>query len=66
MDITLLDEGLLLEAAAFPRLEPKERAAEIRQRLLAIMLDGLRANAASLPGKSLTWKEQEQRWRSAR
>jgi len=62
-EVTLLDIGLLLEAVAFPRLQTKERTSEIRQRMLAIMIDGLRAGHASLPGNSLTWPEQEMRWR---
>ena len=62
-EVTLLDIGLLLEAVAFPRLQMKERTSEIRQRLLAMMIDGLRFGHAPLPGESLTWQEQEARWR---
>ena len=62
-DMTLLDVGLMLEAVALPRLEPGARAAEIRQRLLGIILDGFYAGGTALPGTSLTWKEQENRWR---
>lgn len=62
-DVTLLDVGLMIEAVALPRFEPGARAAEIRQRLLGITLDGFCVGGTALPGKSLTWKEQENRWR---
>jgi len=62
--ITLLDVGLLVEAVAFTNLKNEERAAEIRQRLLAVVIDGLRASGDPLPGKPLTWEEQESRWSS--
>ena len=64
MDVTLLDIGLLVEAVAFPNLKNKERAAEIRQRLLAVVIDGLRVGGEPLPEKPLTWEEQENRWSS--
>jgi len=63
-DVTLLDIGLLVEAVAFPNVRNKERAAEIRQRLLAVVIDGLRAGEEPLLGRPLTWEEQESRWSS--
>jgi len=61
-DLTLIDVGLLLEAIAFPQLGTKARTAELRQRLLALMIDGLQAGDKPLPGSAPTWEEQEQRW----
>jgi AcrR family transcriptional regulator len=61
-DLTLIDVGLLLEAIAFPQFGTKARTAELRQRLLALMIDGLRAGHSPLPGSAPTWEEQERRW----
>jgi AcrR family transcriptional regulator len=61
-DLTLIDLGLMLEAIAFPQFGTKARTAEIRQRLLALMIDGLRTGHGPLPGDAPTWEEQERRW----
>lgn len=62
-DVTLLDVSFLLEAIAQVRLGGPERTAELRQRLLALVIDSLRSGATSLlPGKAPTWEEQNQRW----
>lgn len=61
-ELNLIDLGLMLEAIAFPQFGTKGRTAEIRQRLLALMIDGIRAGHDPLPGNAPTWGEQERRW----
>jgi AcrR family transcriptional regulator len=62
--LTFLDVAFLLELLAKTKLGDKARTAELKQRQLAIIIDGLRAEAASeLPGRPPTWQEQESRWR---
>lgn len=63
-DVTLLDIGFMLEAIAQVQLGDASRTAELRQRLLALVLDSLRAEAATepLPGRPPTWEEQNRRW----
>jgi AcrR family transcriptional regulator len=66
-DITALDISLLMEL--FSRrspIRPTEQDAETRQRLLAIALDGLRAqDAEPLPGRPPDPHEYEAPWRAA-
>ena len=63
--LTFLDVGFLLELLARTKLGGTARTAELKQRQLAIMIDGLRADgAADLPGAPPSWEEQESRWRS--
>jgi len=63
-DVTLLDVGFMLEAIAQVHLGDAMRTAELRQRLLALVIDSLRADAAAtpLPGRPPTWEEQNLRW----
>jgi len=60
--LTFVDVSMLLEAVANVRLGDAVRSAEVRQRMVALLVDGLRAGGAKLPGRAPTWKEQEARW----
>ena len=61
--LTFLDVAFLLELLAKTRLGDADRTAELKQRQLAILIDGLRAPAAAdLPGAPPSWWEQESRW----
>lgn len=62
-DVTHLDIDLLLESLATIKLGNAERSAELRQRQLAIIVDGLHSDRPTpLPGKPPTWGEQNARW----
>lgn len=62
-DITWLDVEYLLEYLARVQLGDASRTAELRQRHLAVIIDGLRSTQPTpLPGKPPTWQEQTQRW----
>ncbi len=62
-DITWLDVEYLMELLARVQLGDASRTAELRQRHLAVILDGLRsAGHTPLPGHSPTWPEQTERW----
>jgi AcrR family transcriptional regulator len=62
-DITWLDVEYLLELLARARLGDSSRTAELRQRHLAVIIDGLRsAGRTPLPGDPPTWPEQTHRW----
>ncbi|HUY79005.1 MAG TPA: TetR/AcrR family transcriptional regulator [Ktedonobacterales bacterium] len=63
-DVTLLDVGFMLEGIAQVRLADDQRTAELRQRLVALLIDSLRpaAETTFLPGKAPTWEEQNARW----
>jgi AcrR family transcriptional regulator len=62
-DVTFLDIGFLLELLAEAKLGDADRTTELRQRHLAIIIDGLRAGQHTpLPGKPPTWEEQTERW----
>ncbi len=62
-DVTYLDIEFLLEFLASVRLGNASRTAELRQRQLAVIIDGLRAGGRTpLPGQPPTWEEQTQRW----
>jgi AcrR family transcriptional regulator len=64
--LTFLDVAFLLELLAKTRLGDVDRTAELKQRQLAILIDGLRAPAAAdLPGAPPSWQEQESRWMPA-
>jgi AcrR family transcriptional regulator len=61
--ITWLDVEYLLEFLAHVRLGNAARTAELRQRHLAVIIDGLRnIDPGPLPGDSPTWQEQAERW----
>ena len=58
-----LDVEYLLEFLARVKLGDTSRSAELRQRHLAVIIDGLRAGQSTpLPGGPPTWEEQTQRW----
>jgi AcrR family transcriptional regulator len=62
-DITHLDIDLLLEFLAAVKFGDAERSAELRQRHLTVIIDGLRSDHPTpLPGQSPTWEEQTARW----
>lgn len=60
-DVTFLDVEYMLEFLARVKLGDASRTAELRQRHLAVIIDGLRSgHRAPLPGAPPTWEEQ--RW----
>ncbi len=62
-DVTYLDVEFLLEFLASVKLGNASRTAELRQRHLAVVIDGLRTGGRTpLPGEPPTWEEQTQRW----
>jgi AcrR family transcriptional regulator len=62
-DVTFLDVEYLLEFLARVKLGDAIRTAELRQRHLAVIVDGLRAgHHTPVPGAPPTWEEQTQRW----
>ena len=62
-DVTYLDIEFLLEFLAGVRLGDASRAAELRQRYLAVVIDGLRPGQRTpLSGRPPTWEEQTERW----
>jgi AcrR family transcriptional regulator len=62
-DITFLDIGFLLELLAGVTLGDADSTAELRQRYLAVIINGLRSGQhAPLPGQPPTWHEQTERW----
>ena len=56
------DIAWMLEMVAAIRLRDPERTAQLRQRYLALLLDGLRGPAAPLPGPPPGWEEMGERW----
>lgn len=64
-DVTFLDVGFLLELIAQTTLGGPARAAELRQRQLALIIDGLSVTHSDpLPGTPPTPAEQSARWES--
>jgi AcrR family transcriptional regulator len=62
-DVTYLDVEFLLEFLANVKLGDAARTAELRQRHLAVVIDGLRSGQRTpLPGQPPTWQEQTARW----
>ena len=62
-DVTYLDVEYLLEFLADVKLGGASRSAELRQRHLAVIIDGLRSGQHTpLPGTPPTWQEQTERW----
>jgi AcrR family transcriptional regulator len=61
-DVTHLDIEFLLEFLAGAKLGDAARTAELRQRHLAVIMDGLRSGGTPLPGRAPTWEEQLGRW----
>jgi AcrR family transcriptional regulator len=65
-DLDVNDIGLVLEQIAALHLGDAERTRAIRQRHLALVLDGLRTPAPSeLPAPPPTWQEMAGRWQQA-
>jgi AcrR family transcriptional regulator len=61
--LTFVDVSLLLELVSMTRLGDGERNAELRQRYLAVIVDGISAGGdGALPGRAPTWQEQTARW----
>jgi AcrR family transcriptional regulator len=62
-DVTLLDVSFMLEGIAQVRLGDASRTLELRQRMLTLLIDSLRAGKTTLlPGEAPTWDEQNARW----
>jgi AcrR family transcriptional regulator len=62
-DLDMNDLSLIFEQLAAVRLGDRERSAQLRNRYLAIVLDGLRADTGSpLPGDPPSWSEIGARW----
>jgi AcrR family transcriptional regulator len=62
-DVAFLDVGYLLEMLSTLRVGDAGRTAAVRQRHLALIIDGLRAGSpTALPGEPPTSQEQAQRW----
>ena len=62
-DVEVDDVALLLEQLASVRVGDKARTGQLRQRYLALVLDGLRpASASPLPGPPPSWREISERW----
>jgi AcrR family transcriptional regulator len=62
-DVTVDDIGWILEMVATVRPGDAGRTAELRERYLTLLLDGLRAPGPSaLPGPPPTWAEISERW----
>jgi len=62
-DATELDVAFLMELLSQTRLGSQQRTAELRQRFLGVILDGLRPGSTlALPGRAPSWQEQLARW----
>jgi AcrR family transcriptional regulator len=61
-DVVVDDLGWILEMVAAVRLRDPQRTRELRERYLALLLDGLRAPATALPGPPPNWPEISERW----
>jgi AcrR family transcriptional regulator len=62
-DVSHLDIDFLLEFLATVKLGDAERSAELRQRHLTVIIDGLRNDHPTpLPGRAPSWEEQNARW----
>jgi AcrR family transcriptional regulator len=65
-DLAVHDLSLIWELVATIRTPDPQRTKELRRRYLAVILDGLRAEAeAPLPGPPPSWQEMNDRWRTA-
>jgi AcrR family transcriptional regulator len=62
-DLEVHDLSLIFELVASIKLGDRSRTMELRRRYLAMILDGMRAQAHPLlPGPAPTWRELNQRW----
>jgi hypothetical protein len=56
----------MLEFLSMVRLGDPERSAELRQRHLTVIIDGLRNDHPTpMTGDPPTWEEQSERWKKA-
>ena len=63
-DVDVHDISVVLEMVAAIKASGRERTRQLRQRYLAVILDGLRArDGEPLAGPSPTWREHSGRWR---
>jgi AcrR family transcriptional regulator len=63
-DISYLDIEYLLEFLSTVKLGNAERSAELRQRHLTVIIDGLHnVHPTPLPGETPAWEEQLERWK---
>jgi AcrR family transcriptional regulator len=65
-DVVVQDISLVLEGCAAVRIPDAERTGELRQRYLALLLDGLTSTATPLPGPPPSAAELDWRWEQAR
>jgi AcrR family transcriptional regulator len=64
-DVTPLDVGYLLELLSLLRVGDADRTAQVRQRYLTLVIDGLQVSQpTTLPGDPPTWTEQTERWQT--
>jgi AcrR family transcriptional regulator len=62
-DVVVDDMGWILEMVASVRLRDPARTSQLRERYLALLLDGLRApDPVTLPGPPPTWADFSERW----
>ena len=62
-DVDVHDISLIFELVAALKLTDRERTLQLRQRYLAVILDGLRARERDrLPGPPPSWQELNERW----
>jgi AcrR family transcriptional regulator len=65
-DVVTQDVGLLLETCAAVRVPDPARTIQLRRRYLAVLLDGLAATGAPLPGPPPRAAELNHRWARGR
>ena len=63
--LTFNDVASLMEAIANVRVSDAARTSVLQQRMLAVLLAGIRPGGTPLPGKAPTWEEMEARWKPA-
>ena len=63
--LTFVDVESWLEAISSVRFPDSARTVVLQRRMLAVLLEGVRAGGPRLPGKAPTWEEQEARWTPA-
>jgi AcrR family transcriptional regulator len=62
-DVEVHDLSLILEQLAAIKVSDPDRTLQLRQRYLAVILDGLRAGERTpLPGPPPSWQEVSERW----
>jgi AcrR family transcriptional regulator len=62
-DLDVHDLSLIFELVAAVRVGDRQRTEQLRRRYLALILDGVRADASGgLPGPPPSWREVNERW----